>query len=92
LISNRGLCRAWDHLFLSITHHHLGRADKARDYLERGRSQIRTAGHAWFEINDSEALRHSTVVARGALEGGRSFKLLAIEVALEYELVRITVK
>ena len=34
----------------------------------------------------------STVAARGTLEDGRSFEMLAIEVALEYELVRITFK
>ena len=52
----QGQSRAWDHLFLAMAHHRLGHADKAREYLERARSQIKSADYPWFEAVESECL------------------------------------
>jgi serine/threonine protein kinase/tetratricopeptide (TPR) repeat protein len=52
----KGQARAWDHLFLAMAHHHLGHAEKARDYLERAAKQLNPNGYPWPESVESEEL------------------------------------
>jgi tetratricopeptide (TPR) repeat protein len=64
---NQGQSRAWDHLFLAMTYHHLGHTDKARQYLERAASQIKSARYPWPEIMESEHLyREAAALINGS--------------------------
>jgi tetratricopeptide (TPR) repeat protein len=51
-----GQGRAWDHLFLAMAHHRLGRAERARDYLQRASRQIANEGYPWPENVEAEHL------------------------------------
>jgi tetratricopeptide (TPR) repeat protein len=53
----QGQARAWDHLFLAMAHHRLGRVEKAREFLELAIGQIEKGEYPWMERVESEQLR-----------------------------------
>jgi Flp pilus assembly protein TadD len=68
---NQGQSRAWDHLFLAMAHHQLGRTEQAREYVKRAIDQIEYAGYPWNERTESEALLREANALIGETAGDR---------------------